>query len=202
MLLAPPASGCIHIPTCPLAHPSATKYRRRVHAFPATEDGSPSVPSIMTVPSGRPPPSRLSRSARPVLTSVCPWRPGRVPATGAATSTRGATASNDDDDDDDDGPGSDASTLAAEAPTTPASAAACFFWKRRPRRWKELCITVPHRTPGRSRTRRRTPRLGALAYAHARFLTMLITYLNKKVQVLHLHSAAFVSNSRILHPKR
>jgi hypothetical protein len=78
--------------------------------------------------------------------------------------------------------------LAAEAPTTPASAAACFFWKRRPRRWKELCITVPHRTPGRPRTRRRTPRLGALAYAHARFLTMLITYLNKKVQVLHLHS--------------
>lgn len=33
----------------------------------------------MTVPKGMPPPSNLSRSAKPVDTSFCPERPGRVP---------------------------------------------------------------------------------------------------------------------------
>ena len=96
---APPPPGCIHIPACPLAHPSATKYRSSVHALPPADAGSPSVPNTTTVPSGTPPPSRLSRSARPELTSVWPWRPGRVPATCVAgTSTRGATASRGDGD--------------------------------------------------------------------------------------------------------
>ena len=73
--------GGIHKVVCPDATPSATKYLIRVDALPQSllVLSSPvSVPRRITEPKGTPPPSKSSTSDKPQLTSVWPYKPGRV----------------------------------------------------------------------------------------------------------------------------